>query len=62
VFVFTGAVVPCIGVKSELLDRRENASDVVGKERSVRSATTETDINVFILPPAMNCVCKKIAV
>jgi hypothetical protein len=45
-------------VKSELLDRRENASDVVGKERSVRSATTETDINVFILPPVMNCVCK----
>ena len=57
-FVFTGAVVPCIGVKSELLDRRENASDVVGKDRRVRSATTETYINVFILPPVMDCVCK----
>ena len=58
VFVLTGAVVPCIGVKSELLDRRENASDVAGKDSSVRSATTETYINVFILPPVMDCVCK----
>lgn len=50
-FEFAGDVVACIGANSEPLDRLENASDVVGKERSVTRTSTEPQMNGFILSP-----------
>lgn len=49
--VFTGVVVACIGATSEPPDRRENASDVVGKLRTVRNRSSELYMKVFILSP-----------
>lgn len=57
--VFTGVVTAWVGANSELEDRRENASDVVGKASNASSTNTEPYESVFILPSGWKVVLAK---
>ena len=54
--VFTGVVTAWVGANSELEDRLENASDVVGKDINARSTSTEPYTSVFIFPSGWKVV------
>ena len=51
--VVTGVVRAWVGPTSEPEDRRENASEVVGKEMTARRRSNEQNDIFIVLPPSV---------